>query len=270
MQDYENPPPSKENPVSFLSGDLFKAKTQVLYAEGIEMALEQLVPLALPHYEIGGEEQSKFTASMSMVASPSREELSVLRGIAEELGLLGGADAQRKFIAAFGVKQVQSGLGDALSGGGAVSNKRGGGKGKHGKRAGAGGGRKSGKTAESQTADLLQLRREAGSPVVLVGRNNLQNDRITFSVGRAHELWFHARGVAGAHVLLRLEPGQEVEGDDLAFAADVAVYFSKERQVSHYYYHSNNISVFRLVIYNHSCSSWQYLSIPSPIILRIY
>ena len=37
----------------------------------------------------------------------SREELSVLRGVAEELGLLGGAEAVRNFTAAFGVKQVR-------------------------------------------------------------------------------------------------------------------------------------------------------------------
>lgn len=41
----------------------------------------------------------------------SREELSVLRGVAEELGLLGGAEAVRKFTAAFGVKQVRGGEG---------------------------------------------------------------------------------------------------------------------------------------------------------------
>lgn len=64
-----------------------QANAQILYAEGIEMSLEQLR---------GGEPG---TAS-------SREELSVLRGVAEELGLLGGAEAVRNFAAAFGVKQV--------------------------------------------------------------------------------------------------------------------------------------------------------------------
>lgn len=39
----------------------------------------------------------------------SREELSVLRGVAEELGLLGGAEAVRNFASAFGVKQVNEG-----------------------------------------------------------------------------------------------------------------------------------------------------------------
>ncbi len=64
-----------------------------------------------------------------------------------------------------------------------------------------------GKKKEAPTAGLLELRRTPESPAVLVGRNNLQNERITFSLARAHEVWLHARGVAGAHVLLRLVSG---------------------------------------------------------------
>ncbi|CAN0141838.1 unnamed protein product [Ectocarpus sp. 6 AP-2014] len=192
---------------------LDRANAQILYAEGIEMALEQLR---------GG---NPGTAS-------SREELSVLRGVAEELGILGGADATRSFASAFGVKQVQSGGttndGSGKRGGNRKGNKKGAAGGKKGK--GGGGGRGGGGKKEAPTAGLLELRREPGAPAVLVGRNNLQNERITFSLARAHELWLHARGVAGAHVLLRLDPGQEAEDDDLAFAADVAAFFSKARQ----------------------------------------
>jgi predicted ribosome quality control (RQC) complex YloA/Tae2 family protein len=54
----------------------------------------------------------------------------------------------------------------------------------------------------------------------------------THQVAKAHEQWFHVRGVPGAHVLLRSDPGQEVELEDVQFAADVAVYFSKARTVS--------------------------------------
>lgn len=181
-----------------------------------------------------------------------REELLVLRGVAEELGLFGGTDAARRFAGSFGVKQVHSG-GPSGSGSGRQlernsSGRGGGGGGTKKKKSGAkgnkGGGNKGAVQGKSggvgrggtgkkdrPTAGLLEVRRTSGSPAVLVGRNNLQNDRITFSLARAHELWFHARGVAGAHVLLRLEPGQDVEDVDLAFAADVAVYFSKARQV---------------------------------------
>ncbi|CBN77904.1 conserved unknown protein [Ectocarpus siliculosus] len=192
---------------------LDRANAQILYAEGIEMALEQLR---------GG---NPGTAS-------SREELSVLRGVAEELGILGGADAARSFASAFGVKQVQSGGttndGSGKRGGNRKGNRKGAAGGKKGK--GGGGGRGGGGKKEAPTAGLLELRREPGAPAVLVGRNNQQNERITFSLARGHELWLHARGVAGAHVLLRLDPGQEVEDDDLAFAADVAAFFSKARQ----------------------------------------
>jgi predicted ribosome quality control (RQC) complex YloA/Tae2 family protein len=54
----------------------------------------------------------------------------------------------------------------------------------------------------------------------------------THQVAKAHEQWFHVRGVPGAHVLLRCDPGQQVEVEDVQFAADVAVYYSKARTVS--------------------------------------
>lgn len=44
----------------------------------------------------------------------------------------------------------------------------------------------------------------------LVGRNSRQNDHVTFALAKPHELWFHAQGVPGAHVLLRFDPGAEV------------------------------------------------------------
>eukprot|EP00904_Undaria_pinnatifida_P003709 jgi/Undpi1/13339/HiC_scaffold_8.g02998.m1 len=175
----------------------------------------------------GGDPQTAF----------SREELSVLRGVVEELGLLVGAEAARKFATAFDVKQVQSG-GTSSAGSGKRGGKNGGKGGaskKPGAKGGKGGGAHGGGGAAGKkgglTAGLLELRRAPGSPAVLVGRNNLQNERIAFPVAKAHELWLHARGVAGAHVLLELEPGQDAEDDDLAFAADVAVYFSKARQM---------------------------------------
>lgn len=107
------------------------------------------------------------------------------------------------------LRQVQSGVkatGDGLGkrGGGRANQK---GNKKKGKGRSGGGGKGNGgmgKKKESPTAGLLELRRAPGSPAVLVGRNNLQNERITFALARAHELWLHARGVAGAHVLLRL------------------------------------------------------------------
>lgn len=38
---------------------------------------------------------------------------------------------------------------------------------------------------------------------MLVGRNNKQNDELTNRVAKAGDVWMHARGFPGAHVLLR-------------------------------------------------------------------
>lgn len=65
---------------------------------------------------------------------------------------------------------------------------------------------------------------------VLIGRNNQQNDRLTFRLANDYDLWFHAQEIPGAHVLLRLEPGAVAEDRDLQFTADLAAYYSRSRQ----------------------------------------
>lgn len=65
---------------------------------------------------------------------------------------------------------------------------------------------------------------------VLIGRNNRQNDRLTFRVANEYDLWFHAQEIPGSHVLLRLEPGTVPEQADLQATADLAAYYSRSRQ----------------------------------------
>ncbi len=65
---------------------------------------------------------------------------------------------------------------------------------------------------------------------VLIGRNNRQNDRLTFRLANDYDLWFHAQEIPGAHVLLRLEPGAVADERDLQFSADLAAYYSRSRQ----------------------------------------
>jgi predicted ribosome quality control (RQC) complex YloA/Tae2 family protein len=64
---------------------------------------------------------------------------------------------------------------------------------------------------------------------VLVGRNSRQNDDITLKVAKSGDVWMHARGVPGAHVLLRVPAGRDAGDVDLQFAADLAAHFSKSR-----------------------------------------
>ncbi|MEH2315878.1 Rqc2 family fibronectin-binding protein [Nostoc sp.] len=65
---------------------------------------------------------------------------------------------------------------------------------------------------------------------VLIGRNNRQNDQLTFRVAGDYDLWFHAQEIPGSHVLLRLEPGAVAEEADLQFVANLTAYYSRARQ----------------------------------------
>lgn len=65
---------------------------------------------------------------------------------------------------------------------------------------------------------------------VLVGRNNRQNDQLTFRTAGDYDLWFHTQEIPGSHVLLRLPPGTIPETIDLQFAADLAAFHSRARQ----------------------------------------
>ncbi len=65
---------------------------------------------------------------------------------------------------------------------------------------------------------------------LLIGRNNRQNDQLTFRTAGDYDLWFHTQEIAGSHVLLRLEPGTVPDKADLQFAADLAAHYSRGRQ----------------------------------------
>lgn len=64
---------------------------------------------------------------------------------------------------------------------------------------------------------------------VLVGRNNLQNDELTFKTARRTDLWLHALKMHGAHVILRCEDREPPERD-VYEAACLAAYYSEGAQ----------------------------------------
>ena len=66
-----------------------------------------------------------------------------------------------------------------------------------------------------------------GKTIILVGRNNLQNDELTFKMAKKEDLWFHAKDIPGSHVVItdNLHPSDDVKTD----AAELAAYFSKAR-----------------------------------------
>jgi predicted ribosome quality control (RQC) complex YloA/Tae2 family protein len=65
---------------------------------------------------------------------------------------------------------------------------------------------------------------------LLIGRNNRQNDRVTFKLATDYDLWFHAQEIAGSHGLLRIPPGAVAEAADLQFTANAVAYYSRARQ----------------------------------------
>ena len=64
---------------------------------------------------------------------------------------------------------------------------------------------------------------------LLVGRGAADNDRLTLRVARPHDLWLHARGVTGAHVVVRLVKGKSCSPETLVDAATLAAHFSDLR-----------------------------------------
>ena len=63
---------------------------------------------------------------------------------------------------------------------------------------------------------------------ILVGKNNTQNDALTFRTAAPTDLWLHVRDIPGSHVILRTDGGTPSE-ETLHLAAQIAAHFSKAR-----------------------------------------
>ena len=67
-----------------------------------------------------------------------------------------------------------------------------------------------------------------GGATAYVGRSPKDNDRLTFSVARPYDYWFHARGIPGAHVILRLPAaGRAASAAQIEAAAALAARASR-------------------------------------------
>jgi hypothetical protein len=64
---------------------------------------------------------------------------------------------------------------------------------------------------------------------ILVGRGGADNDALTTKHARPHDLWLHAKGVTGAHVVVPLEKNSSCPPDLLVDAATLAAHFSDAR-----------------------------------------
>lgn len=64
---------------------------------------------------------------------------------------------------------------------------------------------------------------------IYVGKNNYQNEELTFKVANGGDWWFHAKGIPGSHVILKTEGQKEIPDRAFEEAGALAAYYSKGR-----------------------------------------
>ena len=63
---------------------------------------------------------------------------------------------------------------------------------------------------------------------IYVGKNNLQNEELTFHFASGNDWWFHAKGIPGSHVIVKTN-GEELPDRTFEEAGKLAAYYSKNR-----------------------------------------
>ena len=81
------------------------------------------------------------------------------------------------------------------------------------------------KSASSKKSEPFKFFAPDGTEI-LIGKNNFQNDKLTFKIAAPNDIWLHTKEITGSHVIIRCNgifPNEET----LLFAAKLAVKFSK-------------------------------------------
>ena len=63
---------------------------------------------------------------------------------------------------------------------------------------------------------------------IYVGKNNFQNEELTFKFASGNDWWFHAKGAPGSHVIVKTN-GAQLPDSTFEDAARLAAYYSKNR-----------------------------------------
>ncbi len=83
------------------------------------------------------------------------------------------------------------------------------------------------KKNQKKSMNILQVK-SSGGFAIYVGKNSAQNEYVTFEIGSGSDIWLHARGVPGAHVIIK-SAGKEPDGETIQYAASLAAWFSQSR-----------------------------------------
>ena len=89
--------------------------------------------------------------------------------------------------------------------------------------------RKSGTKKEKVTSRPFHYLSSDGYHIY-VGKNNYQNEELTFRFANGNDWWFHAKGMAGSHVILKVDKEGEVPDRAFEEAGRLAAYYSKARE----------------------------------------
>ena len=89
---------------------------------------------------------------------------------------------------------------------------------------------------------------------ILVGRNNIQNDKLTFKIAKKTDTWLHTKNIHGSHVIIK---SNNIPDNVLLYAAQIAAKHSKAKDTSHVevdytlvkYVHKENGSKPGMVVY---------------------
>ena len=95
-----------------------------------------------------------------------------------------------------------------------------------------------GKHTKRQREDVFVARspqeyRTADGFAILIGKNNLQNEKLTCRTARPEDLWFHLKNAPGSHVILRTsEHAGNVTAHAIECAAALAAWYSSARNTN--------------------------------------
>lgn len=89
--------------------------------------------------------------------------------------------------------------------------------------------RKSGTKKARITSRPLHYQSSDGYDIY-VGKNNYQNDELTFHFAEGRDWWFHAKGMAGSHVILKADRDGEIPDRAFEEAGRLAAYYSRARE----------------------------------------
>lgn len=98
----------------------------------------------------------------------------------------------------------------------------------------------SGKSKEDKPLPYRKYETSDGY-LIYCGRNNIQNEELTFRVADRDDFWFHVKGLPGTHVILKSHPGEEFPSDEAVLeAASIAAYFSKKMVIEEHHMNSES------------------------------